>query len=240
MRECPDVHRTAIAWEQQALGELAARLTDPRFPCVFARTAWRAGSVRTVFCDDAPVDTAHAALLDYTEFVQRTPVRERLLVPLCLVFRARDAAGAIEQHAHAWHLLGALHRRDPAPWPETVPVDPDHPAWSYCFNGVQLFVNMSSQAHVQLKSRNLGRCLTLVINPRENFDVVAGATTPHGRAVRLRIRERVRAYNGRELPAGLGFHGEEGNREWRQYQLDEPAHPAPGSCPFTVRAGARR
>lgn len=240
MRKCPDPEQTGTPWERDAFGELADRLTDPAFPCVFARTAWRAGAVRIAFCDEGYVDAAHAALVDYTAFVHRTPVTERLLAPLCLVFRTRAVTGAAEQHAHAWHLLGELHRRDLAPWPETVPVETEHPAWSYCFNGVQLFVNMSSQAHVQLRSRNLGACLTLVINPRENFDVVAGAATPHGRAVRLRIRERVRAYNGSELPASLGFHGDEGNREWRQYQLDEPAHPAPQACPFTVRTGARQ
>lgn len=240
MRDCPDAHRAGKPWEHDALGALAARLTDPRFPCVFARTAWRAGAVRIAFCDDAGGEAAYAALLDYTAFVQCTPVNDRLLVPLCLVVRTPDAAGAKEQHAHAWRLLAELHRRDPAPWPATVPVDTDHPAWSYCFNGVQLFVNMSSHAHVQLRSRNLGPWLTLVINPRENFDVAAGAATSHGRAVRLRIRERVKAYNGSELPPSLGFHGEAGNREWRQYQLDEPAHPAPRTCPFTVRKGACR
>lgn len=226
-------------WSRTAMAEIAERLQDPAFPCVFARRAWQGGTLRFAFCDDDPFSSAYAALTAYTAFVQSTPVMARLLHPLCIIFRNRQGWSGQDQHAQAWRLLDQLHRRDPAPWPDDVPADPEHPAWSFCFNGVQLFVNMSSQAHLQLRSRNLGHCLVLVINPRENFDVIAGANTPNGRAVRDRIRRRVVAYNGVELPASLGFHGDVHNREWKQYQLDEPGHHAPPACPFFHRHGPR-
>ncbi|WP_218883679.1 YqcI/YcgG family protein [Burkholderia guangdongensis] len=110
-------------------------------------------------------------------------------------------------------------------------VDKNH-EWSFCFNGIQLFVNISSADHKILRSRNLGRHLTLVINPRENFDAVASVHTRSGRLVRERIRSRIAEFNGGLLPPELGFYGDADNREWQQYQLHEEGIEKPARCPF--------
>ena len=223
------------AWQQVASEEISQRLADADFPCLFARKAWRAGSIWFQFCERDRYVAAREALAAYTDMVKTVAIEERLYRPLCLVFRSEEGEQPMDQHAAAWQLLEWLHRYDPQAWPAKVPDETDDPAWSFCFNGVPLFVNISSAAHVQLKSRNLGRCLVLVVNPRENFDVVASAASPHGRALRARIRDRVECYNQAPAPASLGFHGEPGNREWMQYQLDEPGLEAPACCPFSTQ-----
>ena len=45
--------------------------------------------------------------------------------------------------------------------------DPRDPAWAFCLAGTPLFLNMSFPGHRQMKSRNLGRYITFVINLRE-------------------------------------------------------------------------
>jgi uncharacterized protein YbdZ (MbtH family) len=43
-----------------------------------------------------------------------------------------------------------------------------------------------------------------------------------------------------EPAAELGNHGEDGNREWRQYFLPDTADGTVPACPFLARADARR
>ena len=146
---------------------------------------------------------------------------------------AQSVAG---YHQIAWSVLQFWHDVDPEPWPGTVANDPHSPYWSMCFLGVQIFVNISNPAHHQRRSRNLGSALTLVINPRERFDRVAG-DTPAGRKIRQKIRDRIEAYDGLEHSPTLGSY-EAGEIEWWQYGLMESNEPRTDRCPFKMRTGA--
>jgi len=223
-------------WQRSAFEEISRTLSQDDFPCLFARKALAAGSIHYAFCDTRDGEgfsQARHALCAYTAFVKSVPVQERIYQPLILVLGEAGRA-AKEQHSLGWRALRWLYEHDPLAWPDHVPADPEDPEWSFCFNAVPLFVNMSSGVHLQLRSRNLGRNLVLVINPRENFDVVANIGSSKGRAIRKRIRERVEAFNGKKPSAVLGFYGDPENREWRQYQLEEAGHPAPARCPLIV------
>lgn len=121
-----------------------------------------------------------------------------------------------------------------------MPADPEHPDWCFCFNGIQLFVNISTRDHKLLRSRNLGGFLTLVINPRENFDAVASVETKSGRLIRKRIRARVAHFNDGLVPPELGFYGQSENREWQQYQLSEAGLDKPTRCPFDPNTSLAR
>jgi N-omega-hydroxy-L-arginine synthase len=105
-----------------------------------------------------------------------------------------------------------------------------------CFAGMQLFVNMSSPAHARRHSRNLGRHLLFIINPRERFDVVAGET-PEGARVRQVIRDRAAAYDGMSHAPALGKYLK-GQLEWPQYALPDDNETTPAACPFHQRDGA--
>ena len=218
-----------------AYSEIGDALNNPAFPCLFAKRAWRDHSARFLYCADEQCGGQshfHDGVLAYTQFVKNTPLHDRLFCPLIAVFvyGLRDDPG--RHHAVAWRMLQHLLDRDPTPWPADLPRDPNDPRWTFCFDGVPLFFNISTPAHQHLRSRVLGQHLVLVINPRENFDVVASAGDRSGRLIREKIRSRVKAYNAGLVPAELGFYGEEDNYEWRQYQLAEPGLPGPSRCPL--------
>lgn len=224
----------ANRWQRNALDGFAKRVGSEGFPCLFARKACTADSARIVFveCNEAgEFDDVLVGLTDYTNFVKNTPLGDRLLSPLVMFFEVSRLDNT-SLHELGWQVLNWVHSVDLAPWPEEVAQDPDHHSWCFCFNSVQLFVNMSTPEHQVLRSRNLGDYLTFVINPRENFDAVASIQSRSGRLVRESIRKRVADFNGGTVPEELGFFGDENNREWRQYQLEETNLARPAQCPF--------
>lgn len=223
------------SWHSQALADFLERMSDERFPCLFARKAWKDRSLRLLFCAKRETgqyeDFLHG-LIQYTQFVRDTDVSDRLFFPLVVFFDERFCGEERLQHLIAWEALEWGHEHDPSPWPADVPLDTDDPKWSFCFNGVQLFININSTNHRIIKSRNLGRFLTMVINPRENFDIVANSKTKSGKLIRNKIRERVAAFNDGYVPQELGFYGDRTNKEWHQYQLSEAGLERPSVCPF--------
>jgi uncharacterized protein len=222
-------------WRRQALDDFLAILRNDGFPCLFGRKAQKEASIRFLFCQQLQSGNYAnflSGLTQYTTFVRETPLADRLFAPLIIFFEEQFTGGLPQQHQIAWQALNWVHDRDPAAWPGSVPLDPEHPDWCFCFNGVQLFVNISSADHKLLRSRNLGRFLTLVINPRENFDEVASVHTRSGRLIRERIRSRIAEFNDGVVPSELGFYGDTDNREWQQYQLREEGVEKPAQCPF--------
>lgn len=222
-------------WQRTAVEEISARLTDPDFPCVFSRNAFRKQLLRFAFVADGGsggIRHLAAALTEYVEEARGWDGQLDTAYPLVVVFspEAVTADSVEENHAFGWHVLQELHRVDPAPWPADVARNPDAEAWSMCFNGMPLFCNMSNPAHRARRSRNLGSFFTLVINPRERFDVFAG-DTPSGRKVRSNIRNRIHRYDGVEHSPQLGSYGV-GALEWHQYGLIEENTGRTDTCPF--------
>lgn len=226
-------------WRRVALGELTERLTPPSdFPCTFSQNAFRRELLQFSFVDqagDAGFAAAMNDLRDYVEACRLWDGKVNSARPLLMIF-SDDAAGCqtLDQyHALGWQVLQYWHDNDPSTWPDGVSNEPDSPFWSFCFAGTQLFVNMSAPLHTQRKSRNLGRYFTLVINPRERFDIVAGFT-PEGQRVRAKIRARAKAYDGLPHSPLLGSY-QKGELEWVQYALAEDNKPALSRCPFQQR-----
>lgn len=229
-----------VAWHGAVYEDLAARLSPPSdFPCTFSQNAFRRGLLQLSFVDApgaAGFAQGAADLADYVAECRGWDGRVDSAKPLLMVFSGRATAGAdtLEaQQALGWQALHDWHRTDPAPWPEGVSTDPEAPFWSFCYAGMQLFVNMSCPAHVHRQSRNLGRHLTLVVNPRERFDVVAGAT-PEGAKLRAKIRARSALYDGMAHSDLLGSY-QKGELEWVQYALPDDNSAEAGRCPFRFR-----
>jgi hypothetical protein len=175
-------------------------------------------------------------LADYVRTVAPIPPKQRIGSPLVVFLETAADYTLAEQQALAWKVLRGVHARDPHPWPQGIPTDPDDNAWSFCFAGMPLFINMNFPGHQQMKSRNLGPHITFVINPRANFDEVANVNTESGHRIRERIRERVHHYNDGVMPDTLGFFGDADNYEWKQYQLQEAGSLNPSRCPFHAHA----
>lgn len=225
-------------WRARAFRDVESRLTDRGFPCVFSRNAFRKGLLLFSFAEGAGPDAIARLGVELADYVELSRNWNGLLdtaYPLLIVFSpAAVSAGSVaEYQAFGWEVLQKLHHVDPAPWPENVGTDPGESSWSMCFNGMPLFVNMSSPAHEVRRSRNLGVHFVLVINPRERFDVVAG-DTPSGRNVRDNIRARIDRYDGVPRARQLGPYGVAG-LEWWQYGLPEDDIDRTDACPFSFR-----
>ncbi len=226
------------AWHREVANDLAQRLTPPSaFPCTFSQNAFRRGLVDFIFVerrDAAGLQDLRDDLGAYVAAAAGWNGEVNTARPLVVAFsRAAARAGSVAgYHRIGWEILQDWHDNDPAPWPGGVGRDPHAPFWSMCFAGTQIFVNFSSPAHVQRKSRNLGRHLLFIVNPRERFDIVAG-DTPEGRRVRQVIRDRVEAHDGIPHAPELGSFVK-GEIEWWQYGLTDDNRARTDRCPLKM------
>jgi N-omega-hydroxy-L-arginine synthase len=227
------------AWQIEAGRALLDRLRPPSgFPCVFSQAACRRGRILFAFArgtDPVSLDMAADDLLAYLARARDWDGDVATAEPLVMLFDPATVTGehVEDYHAHGWRALQYWHDVDPGHWPDSVSRDPESPFWTMCFGGTQIFVNMSNPAHVVRRSRNLGPAFTMVINPRERFDRVAGDTVP-GRLMRAHIRSRVEAYDDLPHSPLLGSY-EAGEIEWWQYGLKETNDLPAGGCPLHMR-----
>lgn len=225
-------------WHRQVARDLDQRLAQSiHFPCTFARNAFARELVRFIFVEDASdaaMDKLAASLSEYVALSREWDGKLSSAYPMVVAFsRAAIEADNIEDyHTFGWEVLQKLHLRDPAPWPDDVAHDPHSPYWTMCFDGMQIFVNMSCPAHEKRRSRNLGEHLLFIVNPRERFDVVAGAS-PAGRKVRETIRGRIEAYDEQAHCPQLGSYII-GEIEWWQYGITDTNQDREDKCPFKV------
>jgi FPC/CPF motif-containing protein YcgG len=224
-------------WRVVAYRDLTSRVAHEHFPCPFAQKSLQRSSQWFTYLESlelAQLERLRITLLDYLHISQRALGKHRVLLPLAVLVRPeRSLRPLAEYHQRGWAVLQYLHDHDVAAWPSEVPKDPEHYLWSFCFGGVQLFVNFSSPAHEERRSRNLGPSMAFVINPRKNFDVVAG-NTPEGDAVRRRVRARIAIHDQRSHSKDLGSYGDPENHEWRQYAATESGASLPPSCPLRI------
>jgi FPC/CPF motif-containing protein YcgG len=225
-------------WAGAAYAELVAKVADPAFPCTFGTVALRKGDLLMAFVEAAEGAArrqgVYDRLVEYTDRMRPLDHVTASLHPLALFLPAPAGVRTIEEYfAFGWSLLQWLHDRDPAPWPDRVPRDPDDPAWSFCFGGIPLFVNFKTPAHHQRRSRRMGGAYLLLIQTRDGFDVVAG-DTPQGRRARSLIRQKLAAYDPIAPYPELAHFGTTENREWKQYFVPDDNTPVTGRCPFNA------
>lgn len=222
-------------WPVDAFRDIAARLNDKEFPCLFARHAWKSETLLfgLVSEDDTTADlvTVMQSLVTRTH---QLPEEERLYSPLLLIFQRHDLNSLEEAQRFGWEQLQRLNDNDTQDWPSHIPHSPEDSAWSFCFGGTEFFFNVSSPGHSQLRSRNLGKRVVFIVNPRAHFDILASQKDPKGIKIREKIRTRVCNYNNGYVPSELGFYGDTGSLEWKQYQLGEPGALNPSQCPLRI------
>lgn len=240
--EMSDATAPNVPWRKDVASSIVDHISRTgQFPCLFAQHASRAKRLVFSFVDDLSVASFMKSASDLAEYLERAARWDGSAAtaePLVMVFHPEQVAApsVAGYHQIAWRVLQFWHDVDPVPWPDRVAKDPHMPYWTMCFAGVQIFVNISNPAHRLRRSRNLGPALTLVINPRERFDIVAG-DTPAGWKIRERIRARIEAYDGLAHSPTLGSY-EAGEIEWWQYGLMESNEPRTDRCPFKMRAAA--
>lgn len=233
--------RIGYEWSEGVIGDLRGILAEPSaFPCTFARRAFKANQLHYLFAG-SPFDAAERArvrqgLIEYLDYMDGLTGIEESMNALVIAFEPDSSPLPAEAyHQRAWMVMQDWIDNDPSPWPGDVPSDPHAAFWSLCFRGVPLFVNVSNPAHETRRSRNLGRSLVLVTQPRAGFDRVAD-DTPEGDKIRNHIRALMAAYDGIPAPEELGTY-HRGDLEWVQYALLETNAERQDRCPLRMRAG---
>jgi FPC/CPF motif-containing protein YcgG len=223
-------------WPLSAYSQIKSTAIKPDFPCFFAAKAFESGGQRFLFCEspDSPdsLSTIATRVTEYLGIVGAKTGWDALVTILFIVFRPVTPVLALDAyHAQGWKVLEYLHLHDPKAWPAQIPKDVEDPQWSFCYNGVPLFINMSCPAHHNRKSRNVGDSFVLIMQPREGFDEVAG-NTPKGVQARKTIRARLSRYDLVGPSPALGSYGNSDTHEWRQYALQDDNEPRELQCPL--------
>lgn len=231
--------RVQYPWIETVLAELTANLSDENsFPCVFAKSAFKAEQLHYIFAgspfDMKERERVRSGLLEYLQHMDGLTGIEESMQALLIIF-APDSSpiSADAYHQRAWMIMQDWIEHDPMPWPKEIPIDPHSSYWSLCFRGVPLFVNVSSPAHQVRRSRNIGRSLALVTQPRAGFDRVAG-NTEKGHKIRDLIRALMNKYDRISAPDELGTY-HRGDLEWWQYTLLETNNLRTEKCPLIIR-----
>jgi len=222
-------------WKLEAYTQFATIMEEKSFPCLFGRSAFASGSCLYAFVSQDKDKQQFTEVLHlYTSRIKSVPLKNRLFNPVVIFFEAYKDASLSTQQAYAWKMLQAAHDLDPLDWPEHLPTDTEHYLWTYQFNHVELFFNMCFPQHVEMKSRNLGNYIVFVINSRDVFDVVANGSEKRGVKIREQIRARAATYNDGFISKVLGAFKHLNNKEWKQYQLEEPGSLEVSKCPLKI------
>lgn len=222
-------------WQRVVFNELAATLTSESrpFPCIFGVNGFRTNQLRFAFLD--PLDAGGLApILEAYLGEARSYGPNTSLV----VFSRPDAVASLDAYrTRFWSLLNGLASIDRNPWPEDVPQELDHPHWEFCFAGEPVFVVCNTPAHVARQSRRSSSFM-LTFQPRWVFDRILGSQKAAETAFE-KVRSRLRPYDLLEPSPALGRYGEQTNREYQQYFLEETNEKP--KCPFAkLGNGLRR
>lgn len=234
-------------WFIHLYAQIATRFVQPAgtsdgFPCVFAQNAFKRKNIRfalvpAIKSSDGGHDLAVLArdLGDYLDECANWDGDINSTEPLLVVFEKIDTLrGPLDYEKLFDASLQYLIDNDQVPWPEHTHTDPASPYWSMCFQGTQIFVNVSHPAHYDRRSRNLCDSLVLVVNPRERFDRVAG-NSPKGERIRQQIRSNVTIYD--RIPhSPLLDHYLSGGLEWPQYMLPDNNDTPARRCPLNFKS----
>lgn len=223
-------------WQLEAFSQIKTIACQPDFPCYFAAKAFESGGQRFLFCDSPDsqetYDQIAARTVEYLDIVEGKSGWEALATIMFIVFKPQDQRPTLEEyHSQGWQVLEYLHNHDPKPWPTDIPADIEDPGWTFCYNGVSLFVNMSCPAHENRRSRNVGDSFALILQPRAGFDEVAG-NNPKGNQVRRMIRSRIGRFDKIGPSPALGSYGDGATLEWKQYALQDTNDQDNRKCPL--------
>ena len=134
-----------------------------------------------------------------------------------------------------WDLLKDLGGRDPEPWPETVPRDPGHPKWRYCFAGEPVFIVARAPFYEARRSRYTPHGLEITIQPAGVFEGLSGMTDK-GQKARSTIRDRLADYDAIPKHPDSGDYSDPRRYEWKQYMLPETNDESIARCPLSERS----
>ncbi|MBB4954066.1 FPC/CPF motif-containing protein YcgG [Agrobacterium vitis] len=208
-----------------------------KFPCVFAQNAFSKSNINFLpipFDQNIShhrYDLLRDGLARYLNNAKTWDGDVNTAEPLLVIFEPVDQIKTTCDYQSVFtDCLQYLIDHDNHEWIGGIPQDPGTDYWTMCFDGTQIFINVSHPNNQKRLSRNLCDALVLVINPRERFDRVAG-TTKKGHLIREQIRKNIDAYDLIPRSPYLG-HYQNGDLEWPQYMLPDDNESMPMACPL--------
>lgn len=199
--------------------ELRARIADPAFPCVGAKSAMARGTLKVLVChsltsawDDVRI---HSELLEWVWQYRRDPSGLR---SIAVVFDGPGDLGEAEFESAMWERLQSFADKDRwrgQPYDKRVSPDPSDPHFSLSFGGEAFFV-VGLHPNASRPARRFPHP-TLVFNLHDQFErlreggqyermrerIIARdvelAGTPNPMLARFGEVSEARQYSGREV-----------------------------------------
>ncbi|CAE6815656.1 non-ribosomal peptide synthetase [Paraburkholderia nemoris] len=223
---------TLPAWLDASYETMRTQVMDPGYPCFFGTMAERRGEMFYAFVNGKDISELPATMQTFAELASRPEYRKNNIA----VFFEPDAEPLSHDAYHAlfWNALQTLHNVDPDPNADAQP-EPSHEDWEFSFAGVEMFVVCACPSFHTRHSRNLGPGMVLLFQPRSVFvDTITNKVI--GREARNQVRKRLETWDDVSAHPDLGFYGDPGNLEWKQYFLTDENTPAGDRCPFLKRS----
>lgn len=232
-------------WGHPAIAHIVSKFEDEAesrtaFHCIFARNAVKRGNLRFLLIPYELEDSRYelsclaSGLRAYVDQINIDALDVNHNRLLLVLFEPIATLTTMDQFKQIFiEAMQYLLDEDQRPWPSHVSKDLTHRAWTMCFHGCELFVNVSHPAHVLRRSRNMGAGLAFVINPRKIFDIAAPANQ-QGRAITARIRQNIDVYDDFTHSGMLGSYVL-GEAQWQQYMIPDNNEDVPLECPLHFR-----
>lgn len=209
---------------------------DAPYPCYFAAEAEEEGLFRYSFPGAPDEPDARARLADALEEYLDGYESIGSVTSLVVLFEPPKDEQAPETYKRQfWDVLEYLGENDPEPWPQTVPTDPDHPKWRYCFAGEPLFLVARAPFYRKRRSRHTSHGLEITIQPTGVFDGLSGMSDD-GQRARSIIRDRLAEYDSIDRHPDSGDYSDPRKHEWKQYMLPETNAESVTRCPLPERS----
>lgn len=219
------------AWLPARYETLRSQVMHPDYPCFFGTIAERRGEMFYSFVNGRDERQLAATMTTFSRLASRPEFRRNNIA----IFYESDAEPLTHDayHDRFWATLQHLHDVDPDPAADDQP-PPSDETWEFSFGGIQMFVVCACPSFARRHSRNLGPGMVLLFQPRAVFvDTITNKVI--GRQARNQVRERLRKWDDVPPHPDLGFYGDAGNLEWKQYFLADASQPAADQCPFLKR-----
>jgi len=210
--------------------------TDAPYPCYFAVEGEEEGLFRYAFPGSPDEPKARARLATALETYLGVYEEIGEITSLVVLFEPpTDDQSAETYKRQFWDLLEHLGQNDPKPWPETVPTDPEHPKWRYCFGGEPMFVVARAPFYEARQSRHTPHGLEITIQPAGVFEGLSGMSD-EGQEARSIIRDRLDEYDAIPRHPDSGDYSDPRRHEWQQYLLPETNDESLARCPLSERS----
>ena len=229
-------------WGFNAYHDFKAVVTDEvtAFPCTLGVAGFAANQLRFYFIEADPEteDAAFELAAALQSFIPNAKSFGKN-TSLVVFFNETKDLGVEAYEKNFWSILNRLHRLDARPWPKDIPAEPEDRLWEFSFAGEPVFVVCNTPSHRSRKSR-YSKNFMITFQPRWVFEGVIGEGAPNSDRIKREIRRRLTLFDTVEPSPELCGYGEESNREWKQYFLQETNVPKSGACPFHSRLSDRK